>query len=1186
MAKKTKLFTLLLLIPTLLTACNQNTSNKNSSSDSTGAVSSSEPSTVSSSTSEVTSSSDSTEQEITQENSPWNETITQMMVKYLGGTIVPYIELGEKIDAVYDSNDSNENYLPYIKLTGEKFKESSFAKSVENYQKYKWEVVRLNNEIIASNDDKHIKVEVSINSSNIMVAKIFYSPDFDDTTLTDWTTVTKAQLKEYFGTFNLPFIYLGTENYETNYDETSNVLTITGGIYNDSVNEEFTKAFKDGWEVGTDETTTNGVVASKTDAKGNKMVVKLDKYENKARLRVHLEEVFDTTIQDSWSTTVSNKMSLAFNEVLPYFYLGTVYPNIDTTASGAHKLVLKGKIWNDSIVSDAKAKLLADKWQEVSSSATDFTLTKVTSFGNLSVKLERVAKDDSFYPLLTVSSEEAYNETITSTYPEELKTLFKDTYTDDLEAVLPFVYLATKNPTGEVSKNYNNQMVVTGGLFNQKVVENFKTKYSQANWVVTDKTTKMYSSSSEKDGKVYAAAIKKFENATYKVGLFTKGTGADETLYLDITKTDNLSKNTSWSESSKTLVKDTLDLDLNEIPFFDTYSDGDQITLTSRGNLSLNFVATNSVNYRIINAYTALASDPGFKVEMLAGDSYYYNEVYIKNINASKKLSDGRTVVVSITNMPYGRERYYMYGTIKIDETYDLANAPKAWPKSVSEKIKSKFNGLELPYFYLGTAYPVVTEDSSKTDELNIIGGIVGETYFTDVKKQAEDNGFTITSSNSWSVEATKTMPNKDVVELEFSTINYSNSSKPELTIKFTEGFKPDTFTSYPADIDKELKETLKIDDFPLIYLNSDNPSMTVSKSIVNSRKISLLGGNFRSDVMDYLANELKAINNNEWNVNYIVSGSYTKEYEIQAYKIFADSTSIRFRIYQTEDDKIQLDIYYDPIVSTVSSTATSWSELDKFLPEGKKTLEYMKSNFFNETITPLLFLDSRTNKSKFEIKKNQSYSDTIRAYLTNSDAYYSNYQMNLVYNSLKQQGYDVTYRPFGYKNYYGYDYLPEVFATKAMDTDSTFKFTISANTYGTNENLGFEAEIFDMPSYTYFTKNSWSTSEQGLFKQVLGDKVTIPFVNLGDDNLDISVSSSNDDITITADNYKKDIFSDISSIYKTNGWDTFETIDDDGEKVLLANIKIDNRVYNLKVTYSNSDSYASTKLEISYIDL
>ena len=62
------------------------------------------------------------------------------MVQYLGGNILPYIDIGKSIDVSYVSDDANDGYKSYLLLVGNKFVSSNLQDAKDTYISYDWVV--------------------------------------------------------------------------------------------------------------------------------------------------------------------------------------------------------------------------------------------------------------------------------------------------------------------------------------------------------------------------------------------------------------------------------------------------------------------------------------------------------------------------------------------------------------------------------------------------------------------------------------------------------------------------------------------------------------------------------------------------------------------------------------------------------------------------------------------------------------------------------------------------------------------------------------------------------------------------------------------------------------------------------------------------------------------------------------
>ena len=257
---------------------------------------------------------------ISKEDSPWSDDVTELMSTALGGGILPFIDLGEgEIDAKIVKNDEEENYRTYLDLIGGNFLASHLEDAISTYKKHYWEALMIGDDFYATNSLLNVQVEVSKNSNNLFELKAFYDEPFNAKDATEWDSLTTTLISEHFGRFEIPFVYLGTINYESTITEDGSLL-VTGGTWNDQVISEFRSAFGE-WTITTDELELTTLYATH-DVDGNTLSATISKVNNKAQLSVSLTEVFDSTNQTSWSSEVTKAMEQSLNKtILPYVYL-------------------------------------------------------------------------------------------------------------------------------------------------------------------------------------------------------------------------------------------------------------------------------------------------------------------------------------------------------------------------------------------------------------------------------------------------------------------------------------------------------------------------------------------------------------------------------------------------------------------------------------------------------------------------------------------------------------------------------------------------------------------------------------------------------------------------------------------------------------------------------------------------
>lgn len=311
------------------------------------------------------------------EDSPWSEEVTEAMVKYLGGNILPYIDIGKDIDIKWNENDSKDNYRSSLVLTGEKFVEANLTDAENLYDGYSWSTMVYDTSFYAKSEKQHLQISVTSNK-DLFELKAYYTEPFDPEAVTDWKDEEKTKLKDYFGKYyNIPFVYLGTTNYLVEFnDDISKVMVVTGGTWNDQVDQVFEDAFAGTtWVVEVDTEDASKEIATYTDElSGTTVVATLAKGTgNKATMTVALNEKFSKENQTDWPSDVKTEIfNICNGKTLPYVYLGAVHPTIDSTNTNSRKLTLSGGLWDNSIFDDAREAFVTNGgWTEVKETETD-----------------------------------------------------------------------------------------------------------------------------------------------------------------------------------------------------------------------------------------------------------------------------------------------------------------------------------------------------------------------------------------------------------------------------------------------------------------------------------------------------------------------------------------------------------------------------------------------------------------------------------------------------------------------------------------------------------------------------------------------------------------------------------------------------------------------------------------------
>lgn len=1061
---------------------------------------------------------------ISKEDSPWSDDVTELMSTALGGGILPFIDLGEgEIDAKIVKNDEEENYRTYLDLIGGNFLASHLEDAISTYKGHYWEALMIGDDFYATNSLLNVQVEVSKNSNNLFELKAFYDEPFNAKDATEWDSLTTTLISEHFGRFEIPFVYLGTINYESTITEDGSLL-VTGGTWNDQVISEFRSAFGE-WTITTDELELTTLYATH-EVEGNALSATISKVNNKAQLSVSLTEVFDSTNQTSWSSEVTKAMEQSLNKtILPYVYLGSVYPTIDTDNTNERNLALVGKIWDDSILTAAKTAFEADGWKSTSEEKS-ITFTKDSESESFEVV---IGQNESGVPTLKASRSELYDESALTDYPDEIKTAFNDLYGEEM-SVIPFIYLGTKFPTinndvfSKHAETDLNKIAIVGGSYDSRILDQFKTKFTTENgWYSEVENTSSDSGTGyDSYGDIKAVALKSTGEYTYKVGLFTLGTGDSETAYLEINRSVNEGASiTDWSDGSLSNIHKALGSDV-KIPHFDTGRDTLEFVFDEYGHLSIQFSANSTTfSYRVFSIIYALTKD-GWSISLTHNDTYYHNEAWINSIVATKEFG-GKTIQISISINSSSYYRFAMFGSATAIESYDSSKLTGSWSSEISTAVKEKFK-IDLPFIYLGTDNPYIYENEDD-GTFRIIGNAYNEEIFTNAKTVLEANGFTYDAGESYGTTVVAYKDNSDGNKVTI-TVD-TNDGVPYIGFELTTVFRPGSQTEWDettkATLDKELPAGSEL---PYIYLGATDLSTSV-ETYNNVKKISIVGGNWDDDVLDLTVSTLK---DTQFSAQKTTEGYY--DTVVTGYDLLDNNQALRIKLLENDDEKIELDVYVDLIPEDAASEFASWESFPKYY--GDSITDYM-DQYLGARLPE--FLPSVLTPEEDDVSLSGPYNPTnANKYfkLTSYDGYYSPYYAYVAMNKLKENGFEITFNPFLNET------MPGLVAKKSDDKGTLMVTLGTYNGSFDDEYNGLQMSALYLPDSSNFTgRTDFENADKVNIEDAL-DGQDLPYVNLGVEYPDVSTDSG--EVTLTAYNYSEEIIANIKEAYQNKGWTVYET--------------------------------------------
>ncbi len=268
------------------------------------------------------------------------------------------------------------------------------------------------------------------------ILEIHFEPKYEVPEGAGWSSDTQAKITRYFGSLEIPYVYLGKTDEIANYNQTTKTLEITGNPYFSSVlngaKNTFTEA---GWtnSIEITKATQSGVeytyqsfAAEKSIDDETKVKVTVEGtshsiyYEGgtggNCIMRIELLSSFTppTGEDANWSkyTYLGKTVSSYIEEnlqghTIPFVHLNTDI--LEPSFSPAEKtLYVSGGKWNDSILSYAKEQFESSSWTDVSADMeNDMVSAKSVASDGCSMTI-KVYKTVSGYAELSVAIDFAF----------------------------------------------------------------------------------------------------------------------------------------------------------------------------------------------------------------------------------------------------------------------------------------------------------------------------------------------------------------------------------------------------------------------------------------------------------------------------------------------------------------------------------------------------------------------------------------------------------------------------------------------------------------------------------------------------------------------------------------------------------------------------------------------------------
>lgn len=283
----------------------------------------------------------------------------------------------------------------------------------------------------------------------------------------------------------IPYVDLGTYSAEWNdsSSKSSTYLVIYGAEFDSSKMDGFKETYeKAGWTI-----TKNLSTALNANKDKLSMTISKDS-DGYFVMKVYYDCPYDETkAPTDWDSDTAQAFADNLNgHTLPYIYLGA--PSCYASFSDYSKtLTIYGYAFDAKIITDAKAKLLADGWTIEDTTNTygpGITATKnfASEGDSLVVTINTPSSTSSLRYSITAKLLETWDNTLVSDWPSDMTKDFKSTFENH---VPDYFYLGTKNPTYTINDT-SHYFTITGGVYDTRTIPGVKTALVNKGWTCED----------------------------------------------------------------------------------------------------------------------------------------------------------------------------------------------------------------------------------------------------------------------------------------------------------------------------------------------------------------------------------------------------------------------------------------------------------------------------------------------------------------------------------------------------------------------------------------------------------------------------------------------------------------------------------------------------------------------------
>ncbi len=651
----------------------------------------------------------------------WSDDVKNAILDHLDGHELPFLYLGKSnptpVWQIYQGCS--------LTLTGGDWKDDILDRAKTAYSQDKGWTSSVSGTTFTSSikEDDGCKLAVTLSKtySGLTELKVEFTPGYKVPTgeAAKWKSDMLTEFSADFGvdhTNDIPYVYLNSDKDSFVFDEKSKTLTLTGGLFApdmlDVVKKDY-DAIKN--EAGENVWTTkktlgygyysyDSLTMDATMSDGCTFSITLTT--NGVRdtiMKIQFEHFYDPQ-GTSWDEDTSSKMkSHLVGNTIPYFYMNTQKPSVEWSET-SQQLTLTGGTYQDAMMKEAEKKFKAAGYAvEISERYSYPYLSAEKQLDGCYISVE-FSTDSYKGTKLVITVEEDYDESKASSWNESTQKLIDANFSSE---DVPYVYLGTANETA----NYlaaSKRLSIYGNCFNSMILTKAMKTFQDAGYTC------------EINGNVLAGYKKRADGKYLLLDLEKQNLKGFSGLFITLEDPSQI-KEGSYSDDVKEYLTATKN---HEIPYI-YMGEGTQKFTKATAYSTCKISGSKWDTSLAINAHDVLVKN-GYDVHYsIAGNKL--------SLSAKKTFDDGTTLSLEIAYSYSGVEM-----SIYTKEAYVVPSSMTSWSEKILRKMKKCIDGNTIPFFYIGTDSPKISERDSGFD---LTGTIFDEKVFDEAKKAFEKEG-------------------------------------------------------------------------------------------------------------------------------------------------------------------------------------------------------------------------------------------------------------------------------------------------------------------------------------------------------------------------------------------------------------------------------------------------------------